>query len=218
MHRILLLEDNVELRDELAAFLRGRGWAVSVAGSLGEFQQHGNSVQLAIIDIMLPDGCGFEAIRQLRERAPGAGIIALTARGSTRDVVQGLDGGADHYLIKPVKLVELAAIIGSLARRVPADWSLQACARQLVSPQGQGMPLSRNEFVLMQLLAQHGGPVSRRRIVEAYGEHWLSYDQRRLDTLISRLRKRCRDRLGVDLPLKTEHGEGYSFTRPLTLG
>lgn len=216
--RILLVEDSAELREEISAFLSRRGWSVLCAGSLQEFEALKDQAGVAIIDIMLPDGSGFDAITRLRQCSPGAGIIALSARGGSTDVVQGLHDGADHYLVKPVKLIELEAVIVSLSRRIPTSWTLQRGARQLISPRGIGLQLSRNEFTLVELLAERpGSPVSRRAIVEAYGEHWLSYDQRRLDTLISRLRRRCRDTAGEDLPLKTEHGEGYSFTAPITL-
>lgn len=193
---ILLVEDSAELREEISAFLSRRGWSVLCAGSLQEFEALMDQAGLAIIDIMLPDGSGFDAITRLRQASPGAGIIALSARGNSDYVVQGLHGGADHYLVKPVKLIELEAVIVSLSRRVPTSWTLQSGARQLISPRGLALQLSRNEFTLVQLLAARPGvPVSRRAIVQAYGEQWLSYDQRRMDTLISRLRKRCRDTL-----------------------
>lgn len=215
---ILLVEDSAELREEISAFLSRRGWSVLCAGSLQEFEALMDQAGLAIIDIMLPDGSGFDAITRLRQSSPGAGIIALSARGSSDYVVQGLHDGADHYLVKPVKLIELEAVIVSLSRRVPTSWTLQSGARQLISPRGLALQLSRNEFTLVQLFAERPGvPVSRRAIVQAYGEQWLSYDQRRMDTLISRLRKRCRDTLNDDLPLKTEHGEGYSFTAPIVV-
>jgi len=141
---ILLVEDSAELREEISAFLSRRGWSVLCAGSLQEFEALMDQAGLAIIDIMLPDGSGFDAITRLRQASPGAGIIALSARGSSDYVVQGLHDGADHYLVKPVKLIELEAVIVSLSRRVPTSWTLQSGARQLISPRGLALQLSRN--------------------------------------------------------------------------
>ncbi len=112
MSEIVLLEDEIELREEVAAFLQKRGWHVKQAGSVTEFLQHIAQADVAIIDVMLPDGSGFEAAAQLRQERPGCGIIMLTARGATGDKLQGLYGGADHYLhrcIEPPRDFQLAA-------------------------------------------------------------------------------------------------------------
>lgn len=219
MSHIVLLEDEIELREEVAAFLIKRGWHVTQTGSVAEFMQCMAQAEIAIIDVMLPDGSGFEAATQLRQQRPGCGIIMLTARGTTGDKLQGLYGGADHYLVKPVKLLELAAVIDALSRRVVSGWTLLVHSRQLVSPQGTSLALSALEMTLCHLFVQQPGKtVTRRQIAEAFGHDWLDFDQRRLDTLISRLRQRWRGAAADELPLKTEHREGYSFATPITLG
>lgn len=218
MANVVLLEDESDLREEVAAFLEKRGWDVAQAGSLAEFRPLMTRAEIAVIDVTLPDGSGFDAAAELRRQDAGCGIVMLTACGTTQDKLKGLYGGADHYLVKPVKLLELAAIMDALRRRVVSGWRYVKQERRLLSPDGADMTLSSHETVLLELLAGHSGQViSRRLIVQAFSYDWLDYDQRRLDTLVSRLRRRWKSTTGTELPLKTEHREGYSFTAPISL-
>ncbi|AOY90835.1 DNA-binding response regulator [Cupriavidus sp. USMAA2-4] len=218
MRTILLLEDESELRDEIAAFLQKRQWAVLQAGSLAEFAPLCEQADIAVIDAMLPDGSGFDAVRALRRQRPGCGIVMLTARGETHDKLQGFDGGADHYLVKPVKLLEFDAVLRALSRRVATSWRLDRQAGRLSSPDGAAIAVSVNEGSLLELLARHPGqPASRREIVESFGEDWRHYDERRLETLVSRLRQRWRGETASELPLRAAHGVGYVFAASLSL-
>ena len=212
MVNIVLLEDEVALREEVASFLEGRGYRVGQAGTLGEFDALMSRAQVAILDVNLPDGSGFDAAKRLREMSARVGIIMLTARSGTDDRIAGLSGGADHYLTKPFSLLELGAVIDAILRRVGQGWRLDAHRHVLVSPEGVELELGPQEMVLFERLAALSGRVlGKRDLVEAMGFDWLDYDLRRLDTLISRLRHRWRDASGSALPLKTEHREGYSF-------
>lgn len=217
MARIVLLEDETVLREELAAFLGKRGYEIHEAGTLVDFWPHMAAVDIAVIDLMLPDGDGFSVAARLRETNPAAGIIMLTARGGLQDRLQGLGSGADHYLVKPFRLLELAAIIEALLRRVGAGWRLHRQAHCLTSPDGSNLALSVSEMTLMKLLSNlpSGGFIDRRTVVEALGHEWLDYDLRRLDSLVSRLRKRWLAVTNQALPLRTEHRKGYSFGAPL---
>ncbi|MBO1110070.1 response regulator transcription factor, partial [Plesiomonas shigelloides] len=129
-----------------------------------------------------------------------------------------LCGGGDHYRAKPMKLLELTAIFDSLGRRVgSSEWLLLAESRRLQSPEGLESELTAAEMVIFQLLLNHPGQViSRRQIVEALGHSWVDYDLRRLDTGVSRLRRRWREKYEVELPLKTEHSDGYSVCEVLS--
>ncbi|KAA6182296.1 response regulator transcription factor [Thiohalocapsa marina] len=216
MSRITLLEDEPTLCDEMAAFLRKRGHAVQQAWRLADFWPLMAQTGIAIIDVMLPDGSGFEAVQQLRALSPRAGIIVLTARGSLDDKLTGLGGGADHYLLKPIKLLELAAVIDSLARRLGEGWRLDAQRHELASPSGSVIALSAAELVFLRTLARaRGASVSRRSLIEALGHDWLTYDERRLEQLVSRLRRRCEEGVDQPLPVKTERGKGYSLTESM---
>ncbi|CAN0620395.1 Two component transcriptional regulator, winged helix family [Burkholderia multivorans] len=218
MGTVMLLDDEVELREEIAAFLEKRGWAVTQAGTVEEFRRLAMQADIAIVDVMLPDGNGFDAASWLRENRSGCGIVMLTARGETQDKVNGLRGGADHYLVKPIKLLELDAILHALSRRVVTNWRLDRQAGALFAPKGSRLNVSPGESRLLEQLARHPTqPVSRRQIVESLGYEWLDYDERRLETMVSRLRQRWRDESGTELPLKTAHRLGYAFAEPISL-
>jgi len=214
MTSLVLLEDEDGLREEIAAFLVAEGYIVAQAGTVADYARliAAEKFDIAIIDVGLPDGNGFEVAADLRRDQPDVGIVILTARGGTDDKLQGLRGGADHYLVKPIKLAELAAFIVALARRLPCGWRLVSSRKMLHAPDGRGIQLSSQELTLMTLLAASAGQtVGRKKIVAAFGADWLTYDQRRLDTMVSRLRRRWKTELSIELPVRTEHGEGYSF-------
>jgi len=212
MPTILLLEDELALREEVADFLCNRGHRVLQAGSLSEFVPLVEQARMFLLDLMLPDGTGLEAARLVREQSPQAGIIMLTARGQLQDRIEGLRCGADHYLVKPFGLLELGAIIDALLRRVGSEWILDVSSGRLSDPESRSMNLTPQELILVRCLCEAGAePVSKRQLVEAMGHDWASYDLRRLDTLVSRLRLRWRREAGRELPLKTLHREGYGF-------
>jgi DNA-binding response OmpR family regulator len=222
MRDVILVEDEAVLREELSEFLAGNGYRVDAEGSLEGFrriydpQRHG----IALVDLGLPDGDGLALIRELRERGERLGIVVLTARGGARDRVAGLDIGADYYLPKTADLDELAATLAALSRRlgdtsaaVPADaWVLELGARRLSAPGFAPIALSQQDLtVLHELMRSAGEIASRQQIVLALGEHFLSYDQRRLDTQIRRLRRKVNEATGLTLPLNTARNSGYCF-------
>lgn len=212
MPTILLLEDELALREEVADFLCNRGHRVLQAGSLTEFVPLMEHARMFLLDLMLPDGSGLAAARMVRDQSSQAGIIMLTARGQLQDRLEGLRCGADHYLVKPFGLLELGAIIDALLRRVGSEWILDVSSGRLSDPEGRSMNLTPQELILVRCLCEAGAePVSKRLLVEAMGHDWSSYDLRRLDTLVSRLRLRWRREVGRELPLKTLHREGYGF-------
>lgn len=104
-----LLEDEISLRSEVAEFIRSENYQVLEAGSIAEFKPLIPAIQIAIIDIGLPDGNGNDVAKILHQTSPHIGIIMLTARGSTNDKIKGLKSGADQYLIKPIDFDELSA-------------------------------------------------------------------------------------------------------------
>lgn len=216
MPTIALLEDEDDLREEVADFLSHRGYQVLQAGSLATFAPLAAAARVAVLDVMLPDGTGFDAVRLIRQHSSRTGIVMLTALGTLDDRLKGLGAGADHYLVKPFRLLELQAVIDALLRRIGRDWVFDLRKGTLTSPAGHSAELSAAEATFVQLLAGSGGsPVGRRQIVEALGQDWASYDLRRLDTLVSRLRARWQHKTGLELPLKTLHREGYAFGEPI---
>ncbi|WP_034301310.1 response regulator transcription factor [Herbaspirillum sp. RV1423] len=213
MARVLLLEDEADLRNEVADFLQSEGYGVTEAGSVADFMRQVDLADIAIIDAGLPDGNGFDVTEQLRRTHPHIGTIMLTARGSIDDKIDGLRRGADHYLIKPIRLRELSAYVSSVKRRLGKEtWRLHLLERRLYAPDGRFNEVNTMEIVLLQLLARNMGQVVQRpQIARAFGVEWIDYDERRLDQMISRLRRRWHNLTGEKLPLRTEHGQGYSF-------
>lgn len=220
MNRVIFLEDESILREEIAEFLADQGFRVDAVDSLAAFRNCYDPSQhrLALLDLGLPDGNGLDLIQELRRRGDRVGIVVLTARGGTRDKIAGLGGGADHYLSKTVDLDELAATLQALGRRLgvenPASqrWLLEVRPRRLLPPGHDPIPLSQQDLIVLQILMEAPGAiVSRQKIIEALGEDYLSYDQRRLDTQISRLRRKTEEVCALPLPLNTMRNAGYSF-------
>lgn len=218
MAKIALLEDEADFREEIADFLTNEGHTVLEAGSIGAFTPLIEQIDIAIIDIGLPDGDGRAAAAALRSARPNCGIIMLTAQGGVANKIVSLRDSADYYLVKPVRFDELHAYLAALTRRLGIDatagasWRLQRVERRLHAPDGRCEALTEHEMVLLELLASRAGTVvSRRAIAAAFGVDWLQYDERRLDQMVSRLRRRWRGRGGPELPVRTEHGKGYTF-------
>lgn len=225
MARIILLEDEETLRKELSSYLAELGHIVDSVGTLKTFQEIYSPEDhlIALVDLGLPDGDGVELIEQLRSSGKRLGIIVISARGSVLDRVRGLSVGADHYLSKPFELLELSAIVGALVRRIEAGgvslrWLLDV--RQcLVTPPGRApIRLTAQGTLVLHAIAQgRGTPVERRQIVEALGEDFLSYDQRRLDTQIHQLRKVVAENAAIELPILTARNRGYVFGAEIEL-
>ncbi|MCH7345599.1 response regulator transcription factor [Pelomonas sp. CA6] len=222
MHDLILLEDETVLRDELGEFLRDAGYRVDVAASLDEFRRAYDPARhaMALIDLGLPDGDGLTLIRELREQGRQLGIVVLTARGAVRDRIAGLDVGADYYLPKTSDLDEIAATLAAMSRRLgdapapqPQDaWVLELSPRRLMPPGHASVALSEQDLVVLrELMREAGGIASRQQIVEALGEDYLSYDQRRLDTQMRRLRRKVNEATGLVLPINTARSAGYRF-------
>lgn len=216
MAYLILLEDEPVLREELSEFLETAGHTTTAVGSLAEFHhafvpaQH----QIAIVDLGLPDGDGMDLIARLRAAGHRLGIVVLTARGGTDDKVAGLGNGADYYLPKTTDLPELAAIVSALARRLDVQahprWILQGSPRQLIPPSHAPIPLSAQDYTVLMTLAA-GETVTREMIVKALGSDYLTYDQRRLDTQMRRLRRKVEEACGLSLPISTLRGVGFRF-------
>ncbi len=212
MSRILLLEDEVDFREEIADFLISEGHSILEASTLAEFEPLIGQFDIAVVDIGLPDGSGRDAATQLRARQSQCGIIMLTALSDMNNRIGSLHESADCYLVKPVNFDELLAHVIALERRLVVRWQLDTVERELRAPYGHWEALTEHEMTLLQLLAGNPGKVvTRQAIAGAFGIRWLDFDDRRLDQTVSRLRRRWRSQSGQDLPCRTEHGKGFSF-------
>jgi two-component system, OmpR family, response regulator len=222
MSRILLLDDETDLREEVADYLRNQGFEVDEAGSLREFDHKTRATQydIVILDRVLPDGDSLDCVDDFRAQSPHCGVIMFTARDSSRDRISGYKMGADYYLTKPIRMDELLAICMTLSRRLQSHkiWRLNTADWLLTTPDNQAIHLTGLEYVFMSVLAKHSPkPVTRKSLVEALGKSEDSYDPRNLDALVLRLRKKVAEVTNSPLPLQTVHGSGYSLSLPLVI-
>ncbi|HEU4566301.1 MAG TPA: response regulator transcription factor, partial [Gemmatimonadaceae bacterium] len=176
--RILVVEDDGDLRSVLGRILRARGYDVHTAedGEAGLIAALDWAPDLLIADIGLPVRDGLSMTRELRHRGFDAPVLMLTARGAVKDRVNGLDAGADDYLPKPFEHAELVARVRALLRRASRtaaatilrarDLALDPVTRR-VERAGEPVELSQREFAVLEFLVRHAGrPVTRQQIVE----------------------------------------------------
>lgn len=228
-HKVLIVEDDTDLRESIALYIEDEGFAVTGVGSAkecyGSLQQE--SFAVAVIDIGLPDQSGYVLAENLR-RNTDIGIIILTARGDIEDRVQGYAVGADLYLVKPVNIRELLAAVVSMTRRRlersqhPSRsgdvWRLKRSSWHLVSPVGLEIMLTGKEFDFLHILAlAEGRPVERKQLMTLLHYPEEDWEGRALTELIRRLRKKISHETGLECPLHTHHSIGYSFSGSISI-
>jgi DNA-binding response OmpR family regulator len=222
---ILIVEDEPRLRKDLTDFLALSGFAATGVGTAREMREalaSGEAPAIVVLDVGLPDGDGFELAAELR-RAQPCGIIMLTALGDSDDRIRGFDSGADIYLVKHSTLREIEAAIRSLLRRTgqPPDaansggeqWVLDSTRWMLTAPNQQALKLTATEFAFMSVLCKRGGEVcAREELVATLTRPKTYFDDRHLDAIVSRLRRKIEQRSKLPAPIKVVYGVGYTFT------
>ncbi len=220
--RILVVEDQPALREQLARELRAQDYTVDATGDGKEALYFATDYPFdaAIVDLGLPGLSGLEVIAQLRTKGSRLPILILTARGRWQDKVQGLEAGADDYLTKPFQTEELLARLKALLRRAAgAQQDLLQCgpvvlnlSAQQVSVNGTEIELTSFEYRLLEHLARSRGRVLSKDELAA---HLYPHDEERdsnvIEVLIGRLRRKL-DPDGTLQPLETLRGRGYRFT------
>jgi DNA-binding response OmpR family regulator len=222
--RILVVEDNHRLSTSLKLNLVDEGYGVDTAYDGQEGQDLAELVpyDLIILDVLLPAKDGFEVCRALRRRRIHTPILLLTARDSVSDRVEGLDCGADDYLVKPFAMPELLARLRALLRRQqPYQPGRLEMGSLVVDPSthtamraGHPIELTPKEFALLEFLLRHPNQVVTRQLIE---QHIWSYDfeceSNVIDVYVRRLRRKIDDPFPVKL-LTTVRGIGYRLTPP----
>jgi two-component system response regulator PhoP len=220
--RILLIEDDQRLRDSLTSQLREAGFAVdaSADGIEGLYLGEEFPVDLAIIDLGLPEMPGLEVIAKLRNRGRDFPILVLTARSEWQDKVAGLEAGADDYLTKPFHIEELMARVNALIRRAgghaqpriqlgPVTVDLSS---QRVYLEGEEIELTTFEYKVLNYLVIHPGElVSKTDLSEHIYEEDADRDSNVIEVFIGRLRRKL-DPDGTLNPIETLRGRGYRLT------
>jgi len=228
--RVILVEDDDELREGLAEYLRLSGISVAEAGSGASFrdQLQEGPFDVAILDVNLPDTTGFILAGSLMKNAMPPGIIMLTARTGQNDRIQGYADGADLYMVKPVDGEELRLAIRNLIRRMhdapqaardrpSAPWCLDPAAHRLTAPGGKSVVLSGREVMLIeQFVRSDGAPIARASLAETLGYDAPAPESRALDAALRRLRQKLAD-AGLPLPIVSVQNIGVRFLAPLAI-
>src|SRR5687767_271960 len=199
--RILLVEDEANLREGIVDLLEGDGHEVTAIGDGVTGVEAGlrEPFDLVVLDLMLPRLDGLEVCRRLRAARPGAPILLLTARGSEDDKVRGLGDGADDYVTKPFSARELLARVRALGRRAPADVGERLdvdgatldLARLVVERDGARASLTPREAGMLRWLHRHRGRVvSRAELLEQVFGLRGDLETRSVDMAIAVLRKK----------------------------
>jgi two-component system response regulator RegX3 len=223
---ILLVEDETSIVEPLAEALRSEGFDTLVAGTVAEaLEQSRREPDLVLLDVMLPDGSGYDVCRELRRRSQ-VPIIMLTARGEEADRVIGLELGADDYVVKPFSGREVVARIRAVLRRSdtpePADERPLEVGNVRLDPAKHEvtlgddvLELSRKEFELLHLLMRNAGSVvTRERLIdEVWDPNWFG-STKTLDVHVSGVRRKLRDDPSQPRYLHTVRGVGFRFSSP----
>lgn len=213
--RVLIVEDDALLQDGLNVGLGLHGIGAEAVGTCADALAAlaTTSFDAVVLDIMLPDGSGFDVLRELRQSNNAVPVLLLTARDSVADRVRGLDDGADDYLGKPFDLDEVAARLRALRRRavgratpVIAWQGLEIDPqRQIALENGEAINLSRREFALLKALAERPGVIHSKAELEALLYGWQEeVESNTVEVHIHHLRAKIgRDRI------ETVRGLGY---------
>jgi two-component system, OmpR family, response regulator RegX3 len=228
---ILLVEDEPAIAEPLAETLTREGFHLQVAGTAADAVDAAASLRpdLILLDLMLPDGSGFDVCREVRKSSQ-VPIIMLTARGDEADRVIGLELGADDYVVKPFSAREVTARVRAVLRRTAqaaapasaaddgpievADVRLDPATRS-VAKAGAPVDVTRKEFDLLRLLmASAGSVVTRERLIdEVWDVNWFG-STKTLDVHVSGLRKKLGDDSAAPRYIHTVRGVGFMFGNP----
>ncbi len=220
--RILLIEDELALQQALKTQLESESYQVdtSADGQEGLYLASEYPIDAAIIDIGLPRLSGIDIIKKLRENGSRLPILVLTARSKWQEKVEGLEAGADDYLVKPFQYEELSARLKALLRRAAGSTSnTLTCGAIALDTLGKQVhvnqtPVSVTSFeysLLEYLMRHHTEVISKSRLSDYLYPHDDDRDSNVIEVLIGRLRKKL-DHAGAQQCIQTLRGRGYRFT------
>lgn len=222
--RVLIVEDEPNLRNQLQATLEGAGYAVDTAGDGEEGHYLGSTenYDAIVLDLGLPEVDGLTVLDRWRKEGKTTPVLVLTARDSWSDKVAGLDAGADDYVAKPFQSEELIARLRALIRRASGNASAELIAGDIrldtrsgkVTKGGDPVKLTAQEYKLLSYLLHHKGKVvSRTELIEHIYDQDFDRDSNTIEVFVTRIRKK----LGADV-ITTIRGLGYSLEEPAEAG
>jgi DNA-binding response OmpR family regulator len=220
MTRVLVVEDQRSLLRNLERGLEEEGYEVVPAASIGEARGAlARHPDLIVLDLMLPDGSGIDLLRQFRGQGIWQPILVLTARDSVDDRVEGLDAGADDYLVKPFSFNELLARLRALLRRRSLERRAVLCVeglevdllRRVASRDGRALELSNRQFELLTYLMQNAHAVVSREMIarDVWKESTATWTNV-IEVHIAQLRRKI-ERPDLPTILHTVRGQGYQL-------
>jgi two-component system response regulator PhoP len=219
--RLLLIEDDTTLRETLAGKLADGGFAVEQAadGREGLYFALEYPIDLAIIDLGLPEMSGLDIIRNVREQGKTYPILILTARDRWEDKVDGLEAGADDYVVKPFHIEEVTARVNALLRRT-GGWASSTMtagpvsldmSRQELKVNDASIELTSFEYKIIEyLMVRAGKVISKTELTERLYDQDFERDSNVIEVFIGRLRKKM-DPDNTIKPIETLRGRGYRF-------
>lgn len=228
---VLIVDDDPLIRELLQSYLAQEGYQVRCAGTAEQAESclAECPVDLVMLDIRLPGKDGLTLTRELRVRSE-VGIILITGRNDEVDRIVGLECGADDYVVKPLNPRELVSRAKNLVRRVRhaqqpsavqgvaqlrrfGGWMLDSDRRRLIDPDGSETLLTHGEYQLLSVFLRNAGhTLSRDQLMDQIrNREWLPND-RSIDVLVGRLRRKLRDDPAEPQLIITIHGAGYLFT------
>jgi two-component system response regulator PhoP len=219
--RLLLIEDDHTLRETLAKQLLAEGFAVEEAedGREGQYQALEYPIDLAIIDLGLPEISGTDIIRAVRDAGKTYPILILTARDRWQDKVDGLSAGADDYVVKPFHFEEVHARVSALLRR-SGGWASSVLtagpvsldmAKQDLTVNGASVELTSFEYKIIEyLMVRAGEVISKTELTERLYDQDFERDSNVIEVFIGRLRKKLDPDNNLK-PIETLRGRGYRF-------
>jgi two-component system response regulator PhoP len=219
--RLLVIEDDNTLRETLAAQLTEAGFAVEQAadGKEGLYFALEYPIDLAIIDLGLPEMSGLDIIREVRKQGKSYPILILTARDRWEDKVDGLDAGADDYVVKPFQFEEVIARVNALVRRSGGWASSEMIAgpvsldlsRQELKVNDVAIELTSFEYKIIEyLMVRAGQVISKTELTERLYDQDFERDSNVIEVFVGRLRKKLDPDNSIK-PIETLRGRGYRF-------
>ncbi len=223
MPRILVVEDEPAIAESISYSLGRDGFSVTIAPTLADAERELAGVDLVVLDLMLPDGSGFDLIGQIRRRQQGTAVIVLSSRDGEADRVAALETGADDYVTKPFSPREIVARVRAVLRRAaqpitnaPSDAPLpltldEATRRAAVN--GKTMELTRVEFDLLAcLLGAPGRVFTRAQLIDRVWGDGFAITDRTIDSHVKGLRRKVTEAGGDAGLVETVRGVGYRVT------
>lgn len=235
MQRILVVEDEPAIAESISYALKRDGYAVTTAPTVAQAEKDLEGVDLVVLDLILPDGSGFDLLGQIRQRATGIAVIILSSRDEEADRVAALETGADDYVTKPFSPREIVARVRAVLRRAQPRDSGGGPLPSSVSPSkapppalvveettrrafvlGQPLELTRVEFDLLTcLLGAKGRVFTRAQLIDKVWGDGFAITDRTIDSHVKSLRRKVGEAGGHPAMIETVRGVGYRITEGL---